>query len=149
MGHAFTASEGFALLALLFVVGLFGLRMCRAMLRSATASDLRREAVISMLRPASFSSLNSHQQAAVFRALSECGPRRAASMQLAPSAGCQSGPRCIEVRVQAGLHVRHSSAVHDTASSQAAVSPAHVHSLSSHRDAERSRWVTRSGALRV
>lgn len=51
--------------------------------------------------------------------------------------------------MQAGLHVRQSPAVPDTASSQAAASPAHVHSLSSQQDAERSRWVTRSGALRV
>lgn len=51
--------------------------------------------------------------------------------------------------MKAGLHVRQSPAVHDTDTSQAAASPAHVHSLSSQQDAERSRWVTRSGALRV
>ncbi|MNV79380.1 hypothetical protein D3C71_1729300 [compost metagenome] len=90
MVHAFTASEGFALLALLFVGGLCGLRMCRAMLRSPTAFDLRREAAIAMTKPASFSSLNSHQQAAVFRALSECGPRRVASIQPDLSRGFQN-----------------------------------------------------------
>lgn len=51
--------------------------------------------------------------------------------------------------MQADHHTRPSPAVHDTASSQAAASPVHVNSLSSQKDAERSRWVTRSGALRV
>ncbi|MNY42964.1 hypothetical protein D3C86_1778930 [compost metagenome] len=149
MVHAFTASEGFALLALLFVGGLCGLRMCRAMLRSPTAFDLRREAAIAMTKPASFSSLNSHQQAAVFRALSECGPRRAASMQSGRLAGSLSHPRCTEHHMQAGRRVVPSSTAPDTASSQVVKASVHVCSRSVQQDAERSRWVTRSGALRV
>ena len=70
-------------LALLSSAGFCGLRMCRGMLRSKTASDLRREAATSMLRPASFLNLSSHQQAAVFLALSECGLPHGLSMRQA------------------------------------------------------------------
>lgn len=61
--------------AVLFVVGVYGLHTCRAMLRSRTAFDLQREAVIAMTRQASFSNLSTHQQAAVLAALYACGPR--------------------------------------------------------------------------
>ena len=90
MVHASTGLEAWMLLAALFVVGCFGLRMCRAMLRSQTASGLRLEAATSMLKRESFCSLSSHQQAAVFRALSECGPRRVASIQPDLSRGFQN-----------------------------------------------------------
>lgn len=62
-------------LALLLSAGAFGLLMCRATLRSTTDSDLRLVAVTAMIKPGSFSSLSSHQQAAVFRALCESGAR--------------------------------------------------------------------------
>lgn len=75
MVHEFMGQGAWTLLAALSVVGFFGLRMCRAMLRSQTAFDLRREAVISMTRQASFYSLSSHQQAAVFAALYASAPR--------------------------------------------------------------------------
>ena len=70
MVHEFTAVEAWTLLAAVSAVGFFGLRMCRAMLLSKTATDLRREAAIEMMKRESFSCLSSHQQAAVFAALS-------------------------------------------------------------------------------
>lgn len=79
MEHEFTAAAAWTMLAAAAAVGCFGLRMCRAMLRSASAGDLRRAAVIEMMRRESFFCLNSHQQAAVFAALSECGIPRASS----------------------------------------------------------------------
>lgn len=72
----YTVQGALILLVALFVVGFCGLRMCRAMLRSPTHIDLRRAAVSSMLKPGSFSCLNSHQRAAVFVALYECGTRQ-------------------------------------------------------------------------
>lgn len=72
-----TAVAALIQMAVLFAVGCFGLRMCRAMLLSKTDTDLRREAVTVVMKQESFSCLNSHQQAAVFRALSACGTRRA------------------------------------------------------------------------
>ena len=44
MEQEFTQSGAWMLLALLSNAGFFGLRMCRAMLRSTTAFDLRQEA---------------------------------------------------------------------------------------------------------
>ncbi len=82
-----TVQGALILLAALSVVGFYGLRMCRAMLRSPTHIDLRRVAVMSMLKQESFSCLNSRQQAAVFRALSECGTPPGASTHLARLAG--------------------------------------------------------------
>lgn len=79
MVHEFTALAAWMSLAGVSVAGCFGLLMCRAMLRSPTASSLRREAVSSIIKRESFSCLNSHQQAAVFRALSESAPREGAS----------------------------------------------------------------------
>lgn len=78
MEHAYTALGALTLWAVLFVAGCCGLAMFKAMHPSLTASGLRREAVISMTRQASFCSLNSHQQAAVFAALyaSEPPPER-------------------------------------------------------------------------
>lgn len=76
MEHAFTAPGAWTLLAAVSAAGFFGLRMSRAMLQSPTASDLRREAAIEMMKRESFSSLNSHQQAAVFAALSASGTPR-------------------------------------------------------------------------
>lgn len=96
MVHAFTASEGFALLALLFVAGLFGLRMCRATLRSPTAIALRMEAVFSMLKQDSYSSLSTPQRAVVLAALyaSETPPEL--STQRARSRGLHNTQRCID-----------------------------------------------------
>ena len=79
MVHEFTALAAWITLAGASVAGCFGLLMCRAMLLSLTASSLRREAVLSIMKQESFCSLNSHQQAAVFRALSESAPRQGAS----------------------------------------------------------------------
>lgn len=73
MVHEFTVLAAWMSLAGASVAGFFGLRMSRAMLRSPTATDLRREAALSMLTPANISRLSSHQQAAVFRDLSACG----------------------------------------------------------------------------
>lgn len=73
MVHEFTVLAAWMSLAGVSVAGFFGLRMCRVTLRSPTATDLRRAAALSMLTPANTSRLNSHQQAAVFRDLSECG----------------------------------------------------------------------------
>ena len=79
MVHEFTELAALMNLAGASVAGCFGLLMCRAMLLSATASSLRREAVLSITKQESISCLNSHQRAAVFRALSESVPRHDAS----------------------------------------------------------------------
>lgn len=52
-----------------FVAGLCGLRMCRAMLTSPNAGDLRRAADMKTQLLANCSSLSSRQQEAVLRAL--------------------------------------------------------------------------------
>ena len=70
MEHAFMGLGAWTLLAVVSAGGFCGLLMCRAMLRFQTASSLRREAAIEMMKRESFSSLSSHQQAAVFAALS-------------------------------------------------------------------------------
>lgn len=70
MVHEFTALAAWITPAGASVAGCCGLLMCRAMLRFQTASSLRREAAIEMMKRESFSSLSSHQQAAVFAALS-------------------------------------------------------------------------------
>ena len=87
MEHAFTAPGAWTLLAAASAAGFFGLRMCRAMLLSKTATDLRREAAIEMMKRESFSSLSSHQQAQVLRALSASAPPREPSTQQAPFPG--------------------------------------------------------------
>lgn len=66
----FMGQGAFLSLVVLFVAGCCGLRMCGAMLRSQTALSLRQEAVLSIIRQESFCYLSTHQQAAVFRALS-------------------------------------------------------------------------------
>ena len=92
MVHEFTAAAAWTMLAAVSAAGYFGLRMCRAMLRSPTASDLRREAAIEMMKRESFSSLNSHQQAAVFAALSASGTPREKSTLQGLSRGFQTHP---------------------------------------------------------
>lgn len=77
MVHEFTAAAAWMMLAAAFAAGCFGLRMCRAMLRCQTASDLRREAASSMLKQAKFCSLSTHQRAAVLSALSAYATPRA------------------------------------------------------------------------
>jgi len=76
--------------AVLFAAGFFGLLMCRAMLRSQTDFDLRREAVMSMTKQESFCLLNSHQQAAVFAALYASAPRHERSTPQGLSRGFQN-----------------------------------------------------------
>lgn len=73
MVHEFMVSVALMKLAAAFVGGCCGLLMCRAMLRSPTASSVRREAALSMLKPGNCYFLNSHQRAAVFRDLSASG----------------------------------------------------------------------------
>ena len=90
MEHAFTAPGAWTLLAAVSAAGYCGLLMCRAMLRSPTASDLRREAAIEMMKRESFSCLNSHQQAAVFAALSASGTPREKSTPQGRSHGSQT-----------------------------------------------------------
>ena len=92
MEHAFTAPGAWTLLAAVSAAGYCGLLMCRAMLLSPTASDLRREAAIEMMKRESFSSLNSHQQAAVFAALSASGTPREKSTLQGLSRGFQTHP---------------------------------------------------------
>ena len=87
MEHAFMGLGAWTLLAVVSAGGFCGLLMCRAMLRFQTASSLRREAAIEMMKRESFSCLNSHQQAAVFRALSESAPRHDASTHPGRSLG--------------------------------------------------------------
>ena len=87
MVHEFTVLAALMNLAAIFVVGCCGLLMCSAMLLSQTASSLRREAVLSITKQESFSCRNSHQQAAVFRALSESAPRQGASTHPGRSPG--------------------------------------------------------------
>lgn len=87
MVHEFTALAAWMSLAGASVAGCCGLLMCRAMLLSPTASSLRREAVLSIKKQESFCSLNSHQQAAVFRALSESAPRQDVSTHPGRSLG--------------------------------------------------------------
>ena len=60
----------------LFGVGCCGLLMCRAMLRSTTASALQKEAASQMLLRANFSSLNSPRPAGAFVALYASAERR-------------------------------------------------------------------------
>ncbi len=72
-----TAVAAWIQMVALFAAGCCGLRMCRAMLRCKTDTDLRREAVTAVMKQESFSCLNSRQRAAVFLALSACGTRRA------------------------------------------------------------------------
>ena len=92
MVHESTAAAGLILLVAVSAAGYFGLRMCRAMLLSPTASDLRREAAIEMMKRESFSCLNSHQQAAVFTALSASGTPREKSTLQGLSRGFQTQP---------------------------------------------------------
>lgn len=87
MEHEFMGQGALILLAVVSAAGFFGLRMCREMLRSMTASDLRREAAISMIQRANFYRLSSHQLALVFHDLSESGPRRDASRPRVRSPG--------------------------------------------------------------
>ena len=97
MVHEFTALAAWTSLAGVSVAGYFGLRMCRAMLQSPTATDLRREAALSMLTQANTSRLNSHQLAAVFRDLSECGTPPEKSTHAAPfHGGTKLAKQCIE-----------------------------------------------------
>lgn len=92
MAQEFTAAGAWTLLAAVSAAGFFGLRMCRAMLLSPTASDLRREAAIEMMKRESFSSLSSHQQAAVFLALSASGTPRERSTPQGRFRGSQTPP---------------------------------------------------------
>ena len=94
---ASTVSGAWTLLALLSSVGVFGLLMCRAMLRSPTASDLRRVADIATMQLASCSSLSTRQREAVFLALSASAPRLEPSMLLARSRGFRQAKPCTEV----------------------------------------------------
>ena len=79
MVHEFTAVAAWTMLAAVSVAGYFGLRMCRAMLRYQTDSDLRREAASSMLKQAKFCSLSTHQRVAVLSVLSAYATPRAGS----------------------------------------------------------------------
>ena len=79
MELAYMVLEALTLLDVLFVVGFCGLLTCRAMRPSRTTLNVRREAALQMLKPGNCYSLNSHQQAAVFSALSESAPRQGAS----------------------------------------------------------------------
>lgn len=96
MEHEFTVLAAWMSLAGASVAGYFGLRMCRAMLQSPTATDLRREAALSMLTQANTSRLNSHQLAAVFRDLSECGTSPGRLTRQARSLGGTPEQWCIE-----------------------------------------------------
>ena len=91
MVHEFTVLAAWMSLAGASVAGFCGLLMSRAMLLSPTASSLRWEAVLSIMKQESFSFLNSHQQAAVFRALSESAPRQGASTRLVLFLGSNTG----------------------------------------------------------
>lgn len=96
MALAFTAVAGLISLLAAFAAGCFGLLMCRAMLRSPTASDLRREAVSSMLRQANTSNLTTPQRAAVLRAFCASEIRQGASSHPARSRGSLRRPVSIE-----------------------------------------------------
>ena len=92
MAHEFTAVAAWTMLAAVSAAGYFGLRMCRAMLRYQTDTDLRREAVTAVMKQESFSCLNSHQQAAVFAALSASGTPRERSTPQGRFRGSQTPP---------------------------------------------------------
>ena len=85
----YMAVEAWMLLGAVCVVGSIGLRMCRAMLHAQTALDLKRAAALSMLKPGSSYRLSSHQRAAVFALLSECGEPLASSTPPGRSRGSQ------------------------------------------------------------
>lgn len=87
MDHEFMASGAWMLLALLLSAGAFGLLTCRATLRSTTVSGLRREAGISMLRQANFSSLSGSQRAAASAALFALAYSHEPSKRTVPSLG--------------------------------------------------------------
>ena len=87
MVHEFMALEAWMNLAAASVAGCCGLLMCRAMLRCPTASSLRAEAAISMIRQGNAYCLNSHQLAAVSLDLFECGTPPERSIRLGPFPG--------------------------------------------------------------
>lgn len=87
MAHESTVQVALIFTVAVFAAGCCGLRMCAAMLRSTTASDLRREAAMSMLIQANTLPLSTHRRAVVSTLLSECARPHGKSILPGHSAG--------------------------------------------------------------